>query len=146
MPRQSFTMWDATRYNNIPKFVTPETLEEIEKINSDPEGDDWMENGECNKYDPDLWFPEKESSKEGNRAISICRTCPVQLKCLEYAIRNDIRYGIWGAIKTSERMRIKNKIRPLNHQKPSIPSVQWKDLPKEKINLKVGDSFSVSQV
>lgn len=56
-------------------------------------------------HDPDLWFIER--GDEGYReARAICRTCPVQVACLEYALDNHIVHGMWGGQSVRERERI----------------------------------------
>ena len=48
---------------------------------------------------PEAFFPEKGgSTREAKR---ICHGCEVQAECLEYALGNDERFGIWGGL--SER-------------------------------------------
>lgn len=37
------------------------------------------------------------------RAKLVCNSCPVREACLEHAIRNDERYGIWGGLTGKER-------------------------------------------
>ncbi len=59
---------------------------------------------------PQSWF---FASKGNNAAVaaakSVCRTCPVREKCLEYAIENCIRFGIWGGKTVRERVIIKRE-------------------------------------
>ncbi len=37
------------------------------------------------------------------RAKAVCAGCPVRAECLEFALANDERWGVWGG--TSERQR-----------------------------------------
>ena len=79
--------------------------------------DDWQESALCRQADPELWFADRETpvSPDGagralNQAKQICRTCPVQLPCLETALANNERYGVWaginfGTTKRREEMR-----------------------------------------
>ncbi|AZZ39020.1 WhiB family transcriptional regulator [Acidipropionibacterium jensenii] len=65
----------------------------------------WQERGLCAQTDPEAFFPEKGgSTREAKR---ICEHCEVQAECLEYALRNDERFGIWGGLSEMERRRIK---------------------------------------
>jgi hypothetical protein len=51
------------------------------------------------------FFPEKGgSSREAKR---ICADCPVRIECLNYALRRDERYGVWGGMSERERRRLK---------------------------------------
>jgi WhiB family redox-sensing transcriptional regulator len=68
-------------------------------------GLDWRLLGLCRQVDPDKWFPEKGASvKDAKR---ICQSCPVRLQCLEYALENDERFGVWGGLSERERRRLK---------------------------------------
>lgn len=63
--------------------------------------EDWMADALCVGEPPDDWFvrrgePHREIRKQ--RAIQICRGCPVRKECLQFAIENDlVQDGIWGA-------------------------------------------------
>jgi WhiB family redox-sensing transcriptional regulator len=37
----------------------------------------------------------------------VCQSCEVQTECLEYALANDERFGIWGGLSERERRRLK---------------------------------------
>jgi uncharacterized protein YciW len=62
----------------------------------------------CEQY-PDVFFPEDvgaltDAAREMEEiAISLCKKCPVQKLCLDYAITAREPYGIWGGTKSSER-------------------------------------------
>lgn len=55
----------------------------------------------CVGANSDLFFPERGQSTR--QAREICATCPALDPCLEYALGNRIRFGIWGG--TSPRQR-----------------------------------------
>lgn len=75
-------------------IVRPETLEDLR----------WQEHALCAQTDPEAFFPEKGgSTREAKR---VCRSCEVRAECLEYAIENDERFGIWGGLSERERRRI----------------------------------------
>ncbi len=44
----------------------------------------------------ELFYPNRGESVE--LAKNLCDECPVRGNCLEFAIRNNIKYGIWGAL------------------------------------------------
>lgn len=69
------------------------------------EGNDWMLQARCLDADPEAFFPEKGgSTREAKR---ICAACPVRDDCLDYALANDERFGIWGGLSERERRRAK---------------------------------------
>lgn len=67
---------------------------------------EWADDALCQDYDPDTFFPQAQAGRSKSRAGSaqvreaqaICNLCPVRLKCLNYALDNDERYGIWGGV------------------------------------------------
>ena len=64
-----------------------------------------QEHALCSQTDPEDFFPEKGgSSREAKR---ICAECPVRIECLNYALRRDERYGVWGGMSERERRRLK---------------------------------------
>jgi len=66
---------------------------------------DWMLEARCLDADPEAFFPEKGgSTREAKR---ICAACPVREECLQYALDNDERFGIWGGLSERERRRAK---------------------------------------
>jgi WhiB family redox-sensing transcriptional regulator len=65
----------------------------------------WQERALCAQTDPEAFFPEKGgSTREAKR---ICESCEVKAECLEYALANDERFGIWGGHSERERRRLK---------------------------------------
>ncbi len=65
----------------------------------------WAPAAKCLNADPDVFFPEKGgSTKEAKR---ICGECPVRVECLEYALTEDERFGIWGGMSERERRKLK---------------------------------------
>lgn len=67
----------------------------------------WREYAKCLGVDPDLFFPERgESTRE---AKAVCQECPVKDHCLEFALRNTEKFGIWGGLSERERRRIRRQ-------------------------------------
>ena len=65
----------------------------------------WQEQALCAQTDPEAFFPEKGgSTREAKR---VCGSCDVRVDCLEYALANDERFGIWGGLSERERRRLK---------------------------------------
>ena len=71
----------------------------------------WMEQARCRDEDPALFFPHDGVGVE--RAQIVCRSCPVQEACLEYALENRISQGVWGGASERERARILRSRRAL---------------------------------
>jgi len=67
----------------------------------------WQRYGRCRGIDPDLFYPERgESTKE---AKAVCRQCAVREDCLEYALANSERFGIWGMASERERRKMRRE-------------------------------------
>ena len=73
----------------------------------EPEDGGWQERGLCAQTDPEAFFPEKGGSTR--EAKKVCLTCDVRQECLEYALANDERFGIWGGLSERERRKLKKR-------------------------------------
>ena len=73
------------------------------------EGEDgelaWQAEALCAQTDPEAFFPEKGGSTREAKAV--CQACQVREDCLEYALANDERFGIWGGMSERERRRLR---------------------------------------
>lgn len=71
----------------------------------------WQDEGLCKETDPNLFYPE--TGDNAKPAKSICRSCPVQLMCAQYAIDNKEEFGIWGGLsaETTKRLRRRGNAR-----------------------------------
>lgn len=65
----------------------------------------WASEAKCLQAEPETFFPEKGgSTREAKR---ICTLCEVRPECLDYALSNDERFGIWGGLSERERRKLK---------------------------------------
>lgn len=67
----------------------------------------WQERALCAQTDPEAFFPEKGGSTR--EAKKVCVSCEVRSECLEYALQNDERFGIWGGLSERERRKLKRR-------------------------------------
>jgi WhiB family redox-sensing transcriptional regulator len=67
----------------------------------------WQSDSLCAQTDPEAFFPEKGGSTRD--AKRICTSCEVRTQCLEYALENDERFGIWGGLSERERRKLKKR-------------------------------------
>ena len=65
------------------------------------------------RQDPDAWFLNQRGQKA---AAAICRgaaprtsRCPLIGECLEYALANDERFGVWGGMTERQRAALRRK-------------------------------------
>ena len=68
----------------------------------------WQERALCAQTDPEAFFPEKGGSVR--EAKKMCQLCEVKEPCLEFALNNDERFGIWGGLSERERRRLKRGV------------------------------------
>lgn len=86
---------------------TPDTPDLIETLRALTGNDsrDWQAYGNCNGVDPNLMFPERGAS--AREAKAVCNGCVVRAECLEFALVNGEKYGIWGGKSERERRRMR---------------------------------------
>ncbi len=76
--------------------------------NTDDDGElSWQGDALCAQTDPEAFFPEKGGSTRD--AKKVCGSCMVKSECLEYALGNDERFGIWGGLSERERRRLRKR-------------------------------------
>lgn len=67
----------------------------------------WKDSALCAQTDPELFYPEKGSSTK--EARKVCVSCEVRSECLEEALANNERFGIWGGLSERERRKLKKR-------------------------------------
>ncbi|WP_231644745.1 WhiB family transcriptional regulator [Sciscionella sediminilitoris] len=90
------------------EFLTPvDALDGFSELFEEAEEQTWQERALCAQTDPEAFFPEKGgSTREAKR---ICSVCEVRAECLEYALAQDERFGIWGGLSERERRKLKRR-------------------------------------
>lgn len=69
----------------------------------------WMESAACIGYPPDWWHTELKGPRQDETecAKRVCASCPVSVRCLDYALRTETnewgRYGIWAGLTPEQR-------------------------------------------
>ncbi len=64
----------------------------------------WRYRGACRGLDPDIFYPVTDEEAEAAKAV--CGQCVVRQQCLEFALDNREREGVWGGATEKERRRI----------------------------------------
>lgn len=62
------------------------------------------------QHPTDLFFPSRGQNPAVTEAKAICRSCPVRVQCLHYALRNNEHIGIWGGRSERERRRLRKAL------------------------------------
>lgn len=84
----------------------------------------WMEDALCAQVDTELFYPEKGGSTRN--AKQTCMACPVREQCLDFALENDERHGIWGGASERER-RVLARERGIERQPVRHPAAISQD-------------------
>jgi WhiB family redox-sensing transcriptional regulator len=69
----------------------------------------WRKQAACRGIDADVFYPV--SDDDAGAAKAICAQCAVCETCLEWALANREREGIWGGATERERRRIQRQRR-----------------------------------
>ena len=70
----------------------------------------WRPRALCQDFDPALFFPvgvTGDAESQIRSAKLVCGQCPVAMQCLEFALRTNQEYGIWGGKDEDERRVIR---------------------------------------
>ena len=60
----------------------------------------------CTNAIPDDWFPGERDHDIAADAKAVCLRCVERVACLQWALDNDERWGVWGALDPDERRRL----------------------------------------
>lgn len=69
---------------------------------------EWAADVPCQKH-PDWFFPEPGAHETVRAAKTICRTCPSQTDCLNWAVTHHEKAGIWGGLTPNERINLRRR-------------------------------------
>jgi len=67
----------------------------------------WQRWAACRGVDPELFFPER--GEQTRSAKRICAACLVRVDCLEFALANTEKFGIWGGKSERERRLLRRE-------------------------------------
>ncbi len=85
------------------------TLTELSQIVDSEANLAWKKKANCLGIDPELFYPERGVSS--SNAKSVCNGCVVKKECLEFALRNGEKFGIWGGLSERERRILRRERR-----------------------------------
>lgn len=66
----------------------------------------WVKHAACKGVDTNLFYPER--GEPTRHALEVCKPCTVKAECLQYAIDNSERWGVWGGMTERQRRRIRS--------------------------------------
>ncbi|MFP5309159.1 MAG: WhiB family transcriptional regulator [Actinomycetes bacterium] len=62
---------------------------------------DWAEQARCRGLDPEQFFVR--GAANARQAVKVCARCTVRDECLQYALDQDIDFGVWGGLTERQR-------------------------------------------
>lgn len=74
----------------------------------------WREQAACLDTDPELFFPVGTTGPALDsieQARQICRACPVQPACLDWALHHGADQGVWGGMDEQQRATLRRRRR-----------------------------------
>lgn len=75
---------------------------------TEAERHNWQDYGACITYPQHIFFPP---DGDYEAAEKVCARCPVQQTCLDYALDNKIKDGMWGRTSPEKRRKMRREIR-----------------------------------
>lgn len=74
----------------------------------------WRDRAACRTVSMEVFFPVGvvgEAEIQIARAKLVCSTCAVRSECLEFALRTNQEYGVWGGANEEERRVLRRRRR-----------------------------------
>ena len=88
---------------------------------------EWMDDALCRGVNARLFYPGQGETDVVNEAKAVCAECPVKDACLEYALANGEKFGIWGGLSERERRAIRRARWRELHQATVSPAAPTDD-------------------
>ena len=76
----------------------------------DWDNDGWRDRAACRLTDANLFFPAGTTGSAVDQiqaAKAVCRICPVQDDCLQFAFETNQESGVWGGKDEDERRKLR---------------------------------------
>jgi WhiB family redox-sensing transcriptional regulator len=98
--------WDTRRANDARNYekLRARWTQENPVRKPVPPPEKWTEKALCAQVDNELFFPEKGAPARA--AKKVCTKCEVRQPCLDFALENNISYGIFGGLSLKERRKL----------------------------------------
>jgi len=100
----------------------------------------WLDEAACLGQGTDLFYTDtvytSETKKIIAKAKTFCNSCPVVADCLQYAINNEEKFGVWGSFSSKERASIRNHLKTNNITKDQAKAMVNKTVLQVKETFK----------
>ena len=74
----------------------------------------WLLRAACRGMDPDLFHPRRGANDKVEEAKAVCRGCDVRSECLDLAVGEVIKVGVYGGLSARERRNMYGP-EPISH-------------------------------
>jgi WhiB family redox-sensing transcriptional regulator len=75
----------------------------------------WQKDANCKGADTEMFFMEFEEAAINHiklrEARKVCFDCTAKKECLDFAVVNNINYGVWGGSTPAQRKEIRHEQR-----------------------------------
>ena len=78
------------------------TIDSLPFLASPDRDHSWRDAANC-KTTPTQWFYDSAHIAQVKK---ICADCPSRMECCDFAVRNGIRFGLWGGLTHKEREQV----------------------------------------
>lgn len=72
-----------------------------------PQPEPWMVDAACARVDYEIFYPDRGIPAAD--AKKVCLGCISRDACLEYALKNQERWGVWGGKSERERRKLQKE-------------------------------------
>lgn len=90
----------------------------------DWDAEEWRRDAACRQTNAELFFPAGSTGGAVDQieaAKAVCRSCPVQSACLQFALESNQEAGIWGGKDEDERRKLRRGWRA--NRRPAVRAV-----------------------
>src|SRR5688572_17512632 len=92
----------------------------------------WQRDALCAHYPDVNFFVDRGESTVAAKAI--CRLCPVRAECLDFAVSNGEKFGIWGGTSERERRHLRKIVSSGNAERPPPMSARAATYPGSSLD------------
>jgi len=68
------------------------------------------ERSACLGEDTEIFFPDDRLAEVPELAASFCHRCEIRVECLDWALKYNIPYGIWGNTTYAQRKKLRRTV------------------------------------
>lgn len=101
---------DTDRVVQHRRYVVGDVRSPFESVVGLVRPEPWVRDALCAQTDPEVFFAEPGETEKVAAAKRVCAGCPVRLDCLNFALRNGEKFGVWGGLSPAERQVVDSTV------------------------------------